>query len=267
MLALLDLSAFFFVSGQENNPHLEALKRSGGTVCELIKGHLYLDQNDLGAIADMPLSMGGCASYNVANLAAAACIALSLGVDVAAIKVTMKNFGALNSDNPGRLQRWSVGGVNVLSDYAHNPEGLQGFLSIAHVLRQQGRLALLLGQAGNREEKDIRALAEVAASFNPDLIVLKDIDGFMRGREAGEVAAILQDALIKRGIAQDRISIQLDEVDAVRTILAWSKAGDILALPIHSTAGRAEVETLMQIFSESSLSAGESLPARTEKTE
>ena len=254
-----------YFSLQENNRHIAELKKMGGIVCELIDGHLYLDKDDLGAIADMPLSMNGSAQYNVANLAAAACIAYGLGVGLPAIKTTMARFGSHNSDNPGRLQRWQVGDVKALIDYAHNPEGLHGFLSIVQSQQATGRLALLLGQAGNREDDDIRELAKVAASFHPDFIVLKDIDGFIRGREPGEVAAILQAALIESGVPQARITIQLNEVEAVRTILEWAQAGDMLALPIHSTAGRTEVEALMQVLSDGHWHAGQGLPARMEK--
>ncbi len=254
-----------YFSMQENNLHVAQLKEGGGTVCELVGTHLYLNSIDLGAINDMPLSMNGSAQYNIENLAAAACIAFSLGVELAAIKTTMQCFGSQNSDNPGRLQRWKIGGASALIDYAHNPEGLHGFLSIVQSQQTNGRLALLLGQAGNREDSDIRELAKVAASFKPDLIVLKDIDGFIRGREPGEVATILQNALVEHGIPKSSITVQLDEVEAVRTILSWTKAGDMLALPIHSTAGRAEVEALMQTLNETMWKVGNELPPRPEK--
>ncbi len=256
-----------YFSMQKNNSHIENLRSRGGIVCELVDGHLHLNRDDLGAIVDMPLSIGGTAQYNIENLAAAACIALSMGVNVAAIRNTLKNFGASNSDNPGRLQRWQVGGADVLIDYAHNPEGLYGFLSIALGLKQSGRLALLLGQAGNREDDDIRKLAKVAADFKPDFVVLKDIQGYERGRKPGEVADILRSALIENGVSENRIVTQLDEVDAVRAILEWARAGDLLALPIHSTKGRAEVEQLVQTLSDCHWKAGDQLPARLEKTE
>ncbi len=256
-----------YFSTQADNPHIDALKKRDGIFCALINEHLYLNDIDLGAIADMPLSMGGNAKYNMGNLAAAACIAFGLGVGVDAIKATMQRFGSTNGDNPGRLQRWQIGGAKALIDYAHNPEGLHGFLTIVKSQQATGRLALLLGQAGNREDDDIRELAKVAASFNPDLIVLKDIDGFIRGREPGEVAGILQSALAEHGIPSSRIVTQLDEVEAVRTILHWTQAGDILALPIHSTKGRTEIEGLMQNLTEMSWQAGDPLPARLEKVE
>jgi cyanophycin synthetase len=254
-----------YFSARDNNQHIAMHKASGGTVCELIDEHLYLNNHDLGAVKTMPLSVNGSALYNIENLSAAACIAFSLGVNIQSIINVLHRFGSDNSDNPGRLQRWQIGGANVLSDYAHNPEGLLGFLSIAKNLQGAGRLALLLGQAGNREDKDIRELAKTAAQFKPDFIVLKDIDGYIRGREPGEVAAILLAALIENDVSETRIVVQLDEVDAVRTILSWAKAGDMLALPIHSTSGRAEIAALMQALADAGWRVGDELPARTER--
>jgi cyanophycin synthetase len=254
-----------YFSLEENNRHINTLKAHGGTVCDMKNNHLYLNDNDLGDVMAMPLSMNGTARYNIQNLAAAACVALCLGVDISAIKASMQYFGANNADNPGRLQRWKIDGVTILIDYAHNPEGLQGFLSIAKHLQAEGRLALLLGQAGNREDKDIQALAKVAAGFKPDLIVLKDIDGYERGREAGEVPGILQQSLLENNFASECICVQLDEVDAVRSLLAWARDGDVLALPIHSTNGRAEVMQLMNELMNNQWSVGDDLPARMEK--
>jgi cyanophycin synthetase len=251
-----------YFSLEENNWHINTLKAHGGTVCEMRNDHLYLNDIDLGDVMTMPLSMKGTAKYNIQNLAAAACIAFCLGVHTGVIKTTMQSFGALNTDNPGRLQRWQISGVTILSDYAHNPDGLQGFLSIVKHLQTNGRLALLLGQAGNREDKDIKALAKVAASFNPDLIVLKDIDGYERGRAAGEVPEILRSALTENGISFEHILVHLDEVEAVRSLLAWSRPGDVLALPIHSTKGRVEVEQLLHQLMADQWCTGDQLPPR-----
>jgi cyanophycin synthetase len=68
--------------------------------------------------------------------------------------------------------------------------------------------------------------------------------------------------LIANGLPAERIIIELDEVEAVRRILAWAKVGDTLALPIHSTSGRAEVEKLMQQLSDIGWQVGNKLPER-----
>ena len=115
----------------------------------------------------------------------------------------------------------ALGGVTVLTDYAHNPDGIAALCKTAQSMPATRRL-LVLGQAGNREDADIRELAAVAASFQPQRVVLKDIDGFMRGRSTGEVANILRDELAVRGVPADAMVECLDEIDAVRGLLAWA---------------------------------------------
>jgi UDP-N-acetylmuramyl tripeptide synthase len=206
---------------------------------------LHHDQrdHDLGAVGDMPLSFSGAARYNLGNLAGAALLASVLGVAPDVIAAVYARFGARREDNPGRLERWQVGGATVLLDYAHNPEGLGGLLAVATQLRQAsgGRLGLLLGQAGNRDDGAIAQLAAVAASARPERVVLKDIDGYMRGREQGEVASILSDALLAHGVAPEGVSVLLSELEAAIALVEWARPDDVVVLPVHNLEVRSRL--------------------------
>ena len=217
-------------------------------------------QEDLGAIDAMPLTVDGSAAYNVANLAAAALASLALGITAATIAAVYARFGAEASDNPGRLMRYEVGGVLMLMDYAHNPDGLRGLLEVARHLRASGRLALVLGQAGNRQVGDIEQLAATAAEARPDLIVIKETEGFLRGRAPGEVPAILRAALLGSGYPESALPMRLSEVDAVRAALGWARAGDVLALPVHARVARNEVISLIERMRRNGWRAGQALP-------
>lgn len=244
-------------------PMLSAHRERGGATCGVRDGRLRLHadalEHDLGEVAAMPLTFGGSARYNIANIAAAALAAHALGVGADTQRLVLAGFGAARADNPGRLQRWSVGGVEVLVDYAHNPDGLRGLLEVATRLRG-ARLGLVLGQAGNREDAEIRELAAVAAQFAPDRIVLKDIGGMLRGRDAGAVPAILREELLARGIDTDRIGLRLDEFDAVRGALEWARAGDTLVLPVHGTEVKSRVAALLEALLVQQWQAGSPLP-------
>ena len=138
------------------------------------------------------------------------------------------------------MERWDISGVRVLVDYAHNPDGLDGLLRVADSLRQvsAGRMGLLLGQAGNRDDGAIRELARVAAGFHPERIVLKDIEGYMRGRQPGEVPAILRDELLIAGFTEDDLQVVLPEAEAAQALIEWAQPGDVLVLPVHSFPAR-----------------------------
>ena len=229
---------------------LDVALARGATACGVRDGRLRLcvdgNAHDLGDIAAMPLSVGGTARYNIANLAAASLAAFALGIAPAAIAQVLSRFGASNADNPGRLQRWTLGDVEVLLDYAHNPDGLRGLLEVAAGLRRGGRLALLLGHAGNRLDSDFIALAAVAAQARPDRVWLKDIGGdYLRGRASGDVAMLLRDALLASGMAAADLPVCLDEAQAAREALRWARPGDLLVLPIHEPVRRDAVVALL----------------------
>ncbi len=246
------------------SPVLAAARAAGAPTCAPAAGRLWLHddagRHDLGEIAAMPLTAGGSARYNLANAAAAALAARALGIPPATLADVLARFGADPRDNPGRLQRWRLGGVAVLLDYAHNPEGLTGLLGVAG-RRSDGRLGLLLGQAGNREDAQIRELAAAAARFAPERVVLKDMEGYERGRAPGEVAGILARALRDGGVPPAALVECLDELEAVRGLLAWARDGDTLVLPVHNADARDRACALLDTLATDGWRPGDALPA------
>lgn len=231
------------------HPVLSAHRARGGVTCGVQDGHLLLQhgshQHDLGRVADMPLSFAGSATYNVANAAAAALAADALGIPSSTISSVLAEFGSARDDNPGRLQHWVFGGLQVFVDYAHNPDGLRGLLRVATRDRADGRLGLLLGQAGNREDADVRKLAAVAAEFAPSVVLLKDIDGYMRGRGQAEIAVVLRDGLLQAGVDPAAVIECLDEAAAARQLLEWGRDGDLVVLPLHGVVARDQTVALL----------------------
>jgi cyanophycin synthetase len=230
--------------------YLREYRAQGASTCGVRDGRLWLHdaglEQDLGLVTAMPLSIGGIAAYNIANLAAAALVAVALGIPAATIAAVFATFGAKTSDNPGRMMRFEFKGAHVLIDYAHNPDGLRGFLSVATQLRGKGRLALLLGHAGNRQDADIAELARAAAEFNPDLIVVKEDEAHLRGRAPGEIPRIIRDELLRLGLRESALPVRDNELDAARYALDWARPGDVLALPLHSPSARAAVVSILQ---------------------
>ena len=192
---------------------------------------------DLGAVADMPLALGGAAAFNIENIAAAVLCAFAAGLPPDAVRSALHSFGASPQDNVGRLERWSWRGATVLVDYAHNPNGLVQLLAVARALNPC-RLGLLLGQAGNRDDAAIAELATVAAQAQPDIVVIKELPAMLRGRPLGSVPALVEAALYSAGLPTSRMHHQADELLAAQQLLAWADAGDVVVLPIHTAAVR-----------------------------
>ncbi len=192
-------------------------------------------------VAEMPIAMGGHASYNIANAEAAARAARALGVAPATITETLRSFGRSNTDNPGRLERYERNGARIWLDYAHNPHGLGALLALASASRRTGRLGLLLGQAGDRSDDAIRALARAAWEARPDVVVLQEMEHYLRGREAGEVPAILRAELLERGASTEQVMLAGDEDEGVAALLAWGRPGDLLVIPVHALEAKDRV--------------------------
>ena len=81
--------------------------------------------------------------------------------DQALVRAGLRAFGAGARDNPGRLELFAVGGATVVVDYAHNPDGLRALHAATAAIRARRRL-LLLGQAGDRDDSALDALARAA---------------------------------------------------------------------------------------------------------
>lgn len=243
----LQRSAWF--ARDHAHPSLVAHREAGGNTCGVRNSRLILcvhgAEHDLGDIRDMPLTFSGAAAYNIGNIAAATLAASDIGIAPNMIAAVLAAFGQRREDNPGRLERWRMHGFSVLLDYAHNPDGLHGLLRVASSLRDasMGRLGLLLGQAGNRDDGAIRDLARTAAIARPDRVVLKDLDGYMRGREPGEVPKLLAEELRRAGVAADAILTVLPEVEAAQALIGWARHGDVVVLPVHNLDARAAVGT------------------------
>lgn len=222
----------------------------GGATCGVTEEHLVLtragNSYDLGPIAAMPLTLRGHARHNVANLAAAALAAVGLGVAPATVAQVFSVFGRDPADNAGRLMCFDFDGITVIVDYAHNPAGLHCLLEAVQPLRgSAGRLAVVLGHAGNRRNEDYDAVAAVVAGFAPDLVVVKETETYLRGRAAGEVPALLRDALLRAGQSADRLIEADTEMGAAQRALSWAVAGDVVVLPLHAQGARDAVLTLL----------------------
>jgi len=209
------------------------------------------------AVDEAPMTLGGAATHNIANALAAILIALRLGLSDDEVRQGLLEFGREPSSNPGRTTLVELGGVRILADYAHNPHGLTALLETAGRL-ERGRVLLVLGQAGDRDDSAIRAMCRVAWSGRPDRILIKEMEHFRRGREAGEVPALIESELRRLGMESERIARSGLELDAVRDALLWARPGDLLLLPLHEH--RDEVLSLLEQLRAANWQPGTPLP-------
>jgi cyanophycin synthetase len=212
----------------------------------------------LAHVGEMPVALGGAARHNVANALAAAAAAWVLGIPPDAIGRELRRFGLAAGDNEGRANMIELGGVQLVVDYAHNPHGLAALAELMAALPARRRL-VLIGQAGDRSDGAIRALARAALGLRPDRVVLKEMERYLRGRRPGEIPDLMADELIGLGMAPEAVSRPGGEVAAVRDALEWARPGDVLLLTVHQD--RPVVMELLERLRGEGWRAGDSLPA------
>ena len=244
-----------------SSPVVDRHVRAGGTAVVEQAGRIVLlegkDRRIVTSVAEVPITFGGTARHNVANALAAIAGASALGLGIDHVTLALQRFGRDVADNPGRANLWELGGARILLDFAHNPHGMTALVDVARALPARRRL-VLVGQAGDRNDEAIRELARAAWTLQPDRVVVKEMDQYLRGRALGEVPALLVDEFSRLGAAEKAISRVGPEIEGVREALNWARPGDLLVLAIHQDRGA--VLELLSGLTASNWHAGEPLP-------
>ncbi|HSG41009.1 MAG TPA: Mur ligase family protein, partial [Thermoanaerobaculia bacterium] len=168
------------------NPRVRNRLAAGGEAAYLKDGNLILSRGGeetlVISVSDFPIAFGGAARHNVANALAAIGMAGALGLSVETMAEGLRGVGTNSEDNPGRANLFERDGVRILLDYAHNPHGLKALLDLARSLPADRRL-IVIGQAGDRDDEALRELAQIAWSFQPDHVIVKEMESLLRGRQ------------------------------------------------------------------------------------
>jgi len=89
-------------------------------------------------------------------------------------------------------------------------------------------------------------------------VAVKELRGYLRGREPGEVPAIIRAELFALGAPSASVSMHEDEVGAARALLLWARDGDFLLL--SSQSDRDEVLELVEAVKSARWKPGGDLP-------
>jgi len=217
----------------ESNPVVRQHIGAGGVACFLEGGQIVYaaacGTERIMNIEDIPITMKGAARYNIANCLNAISLAKMLNLSNSAIRDALSRFGGSFRENPGRGNFIHIDGVTVLMDFAHNPHGMKAIIEMIRQVPARRRL-ILVGQAGDRSNGDIRALVEATAVLEFDRVIAAEIPKYLRGRESGEVPGLIRSAFEELGIGRDDVELSPDYLSGVRSALEWSQSGDLLLL-------------------------------------
>jgi cyanophycin synthetase len=223
--------ALVWFSLAADNPVVQRHVASGGAAFVLDGDELVrLEADEREAVCrvtDVPIAMHGAARHNVANALAASALSWSMGVATADIR---RGLESMSQDaNPGRGNLYEIEGFKVLVDFAHNPRALQALLETANRLEPK-RKALCFGQAGDRPDDLIRELARIAWDSGLDQVFVSELTKYHRGREHGEVYAVIRDEMTACGARAEQVAHCEQEIESLDSALAWAEPGDLVIM-------------------------------------
>jgi len=179
-------------------------------------------------VEGVPAAFGGRAVHNVSNALHAAAIAHLMGADAASIAAGLSGIRPDARDMPGRLNHYCSDGIDVILDYAHNPEGLARLASFCDRLEVRGRRLIAVTLPANRGDDFVReGVGGVAGRF--DHYICKNY-GIRYGREPHEVPELLRSGLERVGVSGEQITLIEDERTALAHTLEMSRPGDLVVL-------------------------------------
>jgi cyanophycin synthetase len=184
---------------------------------------------DLGAVAEMPVTVGGHARFNVLNVLAAASGALAVGIDPDAVRHALRTFRPDSTLSSGRFNCWEVDGRLVVLDMAHNTESLRALLVTARALTGDGRLWVAFGTAGDREDEVLQGMGFTAVDLADEAFPV-DKPRYVRDRTLEEMRAQFIAGMAVAGSTREECFD--NEVHALTELVSRSAPGDVLVITI-----------------------------------
>jgi len=180
------------------------------------------------AYAGIPLTRSGSIGFQVENVMAATATGWALGLDWAVIERALAGFVSDASTAPGRFNVFDYKGATLIADYGHNPDAMQALVQAVDGMKSIRRSVVISG-AGDRRDDDIRQQTEILGQAFDDAILYQD--ACQRGREDGEVVALLREGL-KHAKRTKRIDEITGEFKAIDLALERLQPGDLCLILI-----------------------------------
>jgi len=232
-LAALISNRIIWFGLDDKHPVLRAHLEKQGRAAFLSDGWLVLVEagktRKIVEAKDIPITFGGAARYNISNALGAMALCHVLGVADEALAEGLKAFSGDADVNPGRGNLFEKNGVRIFLDFAHNEHGIRAIGETIRAFHAE-RHMVLMGQAGDRTDRDIGNLVRAACRLSPDRLLVCELPGYERGRRAGAVPELICEFAISEGVPEEAVMVFKSPLDGVKSALADARDGDCLVL-------------------------------------
>lgn len=218
-----------FYSLDPDHAHIQQHLAEGGTAFSVRDGWV-VEMNSQGEqrlieVAAIPVTLQGRAAFQVSNVLAVTAACRAFGLSHEQIATALQSFRS-EEHNAGRANFYQVNDRYVMVDYGHNPDAFAAVCRVAANWRS-GRVTGVIGVPGDRDDSVIEQAGRTAARGFQRLIIREDDD--LRGREPGEVAALLCRA-IKSETPERECRVVFDEPQALDTALREATPGELVVV-------------------------------------
>lgn len=214
----------------ENNPRIRRHAERGGISAVAENGFITIMKGEwkirVDKIINVPLSFGGKAVFNVANILPAVLAGYLRGFDIEDIRSALQTFIPSPATTPGRMNLFQFKNFQVLVDYAHNYTGLENLSKFVEKVEAKNKVGVVAG-VGDRRDEDTIALGAVAAKTFDEIVIRQDKN--LRGRTSEEIIGLL-----KKGIysvdAHKKVKIIPKESEAIEYVIKNGKKGSFITI-------------------------------------
>jgi len=195
------------------------------------RGYVTIATSDMAVpiarVIEMPITLEGRAVFNIQNALAAAAVGHALSLKVEEIRQGLTSFFPSPSQTPGRTNFFTVKNFEVMLDYAHNPSAYQLIMATVARLGHPRRI-VVFDVVGDRRDQDIADMCALIAANCHYAITFEDKN--LRGRQPGELMALVETSLISAGFDPANIEKIEDEFEAIDRALSIAQKDDLVCI-------------------------------------
>lgn len=240
----LDLESrhLVYFSMTHDSPVIHEHIQNGGTAYFLRDNQIILahgpQEESLIHVSEIPLTLGGTASFHVANCMSVIASLEAIGQPLNDVLRSLCSFSN-NEKNKGRTNLYRVGKGHVLVDYGHNPDAL---ISIGDMTKKWNvtKRTAVIAVPGDRSDEMI-SMSGIAAALMYDKVIVRE-DEDLRGRAEGEVADILCKSVAKEKNSVPCLKI-LSPLESLKTAIDEMSDGELVVYFYESFE---EVEKILE---------------------
>ncbi len=189
--------AVTFFALDKHHPVMATHRAQGQAVVYVENGNIVASKGDFEQklpLAEIPITMGGAIGFQVENVMASVAAAWALNIPWNTIRLGLARFSNDNDNAAGRFNVFQFRGATVIADYGHNPDAMLALVQAVQAMPATRRSVVISG-AGDRRDQDIRQQTEILGDAFEEVVLFED--QCQRGRQDGEVIALLREGLAK----------------------------------------------------------------------